>query len=87
MQRSATTRTRAVRIAPIELTVRHGAGGIVYMQSSQALGPYPAKITERLESWAARTPDRPFLAQRDVDGGWRQVTYAEARARVRRIAR
>ena len=27
------------------------------------LGPYPAKLTERLEHWAAHAPDRTFLAR------------------------
>ena len=30
---------------------------------------YPDKITERLEHWADRTPERTFLAQRDAAGG------------------
>jgi feruloyl-CoA synthase len=77
---------RAVRIAETDANVRHGAGGVVYMQSPYRLRPYPEKITERLHYWAERTPDRTFLAQRDASGGWRQLTYRETLARVRRLS-
>jgi feruloyl-CoA synthase len=56
------------------------------MQSPYPLGPYPAKITERLEHWAAHAPDRTFLAQRAVDGTWRRLTYRDALDRVRRLS-
>ena len=62
------------------------ADGTVYVRSPHALGPYAAKITERLEHWAAHAPDRIFLAERDAGGEWRRVSYADALARVRRIA-
>jgi feruloyl-CoA synthase len=86
MQRSAPTRTRPVHIAPMDTAVRFGADGTVYMRSRHELGPYPDQITDCLETWAVRAPDRAFLAQRDVNGEWRQVTYAETLDRVRRIA-
>jgi feruloyl-CoA synthase len=86
MHRSAPTRTRPVHIAPMDTSVRFGASGTVYMRSRHELGPYPDKITDCLDTWAVRAPDRAFLAQRDVNGEWRQVTYAETLARVRRIA-
>jgi feruloyl-CoA synthase len=41
-------------------------------------------VTERLERWAARTPDRPFLVARSGKG-WRKVSYAEALAAARAI--
>jgi feruloyl-CoA synthase len=56
------------------------------MQSRQRLGAYPSRITERLEYWADRAPDRIFLAQRDDAGSWRRVSYADALARVRRLS-
>ena len=46
-----------------------------------ALAPYPAKLTERLEYWAAAAPERPFLAQRDRDGRLAQAQLSpDARA-------
>jgi feruloyl-CoA synthase len=58
----------------------------VYMESPHRLGPYPTRITERLEYWAEHAPDRTFLAQRTADGGWRSVSYLDTLERVRRVA-
>ena len=76
---------RAVNLAPADILVRR-AGDIVYMQSRRQLGAYPSRITERLEYWADRAPDRVFLAQRDPTGSWARVTYGEALARVRSLS-
>lgn len=58
------------------------------MRSPQSLGEYPARVTDRLEHWADRSPDRIFLAQRGPNNGdWQTTTYAQALARVRRLAR
>ena len=79
-------RVRAVSIAPLDTSVHRGSDGVVYMRSRHRLGAYPNRITERLEYWADRAPDRPFLAQRDATGSWRHVSYADALARVRRLS-
>ena len=34
------------------------------MRSTSSIAPYPIRITDRLEHWAAEAPDRVFLAQR-----------------------
>ena len=49
------------------------------------LGPYPAKLNERLIHWASVAPDRVWMADREGTGPWREVTYAEALDTVRRI--
>jgi len=77
---------RPVHILPNETTVRHGAGGVVYLRSPRPLGAYPVRITERLEHWAGAAPDRVFLAERDGDGGWRTLRYGDALDRVRHIS-
>jgi feruloyl-CoA synthase len=83
---STARRIRPVHITPIETTVRPGANGVVYLKSPRALGPYPVRITDRLEYWAAEAPDRVFLAQRDSGGGWQTVTYEDCLDRVRRLS-
>lgn len=83
---STARRIRPVNIAPIETTVRHGSDGVVYLSSPRRLGPYPIRITDRLEHWAKEAPGRTFLAQRDQSGAWRGVTYADAFDQVTRIA-
>jgi feruloyl-CoA synthase len=76
--------TRHIRLAAPSLTAEWRAG-CLYVRSSHALPGYPRSMTERLDHWAARAPDRVFLAQRN-ESGWRKLSYAEARARARRIA-
>jgi feruloyl-CoA synthase len=76
---------RPVRLGPRDVTVERRRDGTIHLASPHALAPYPAKLTERLEHWAATVPERVFLAQRDAAGGWRKLTYAETLEKVRRI--
>jgi feruloyl-CoA synthase len=76
--------TTAIRIATPDTAVRR-AGGALYLKSRQALGPYPRRLTERLEHWAREASDRVFLAQRFEGGQWRTLSYAETLAAVRRV--
>src|SRR5262249_18158656 len=76
---------RSVRIAPTDATLRVSTDGEWYVRPTLPLGPYPERITERLECWAERVPDRVFLAERDTTGAWRAITYGETQERVRRI--
>jgi len=78
---------RAVRVASLQAIVDRRENGVIYVRSPQALGEYPARVTDRLEYWSEMAPTRVFLAQRAPDGKWQNVTYAEALARVRRLAR
>jgi feruloyl-CoA synthase len=76
---------RAVRLGPRDVVVERRRDGTIHLESPHALAPYPAKLTERLEYWAATAPRRVYLAQRDPTGGWRKLTYAETLEKVRRI--
>ncbi|MEZ5890545.1 MAG: feruloyl-CoA synthase [Xanthobacteraceae bacterium] len=76
---------RPVRLGARDLEVEHRSDGHIYLRSRQALGPYPSKLTERLEHWAAVAPDRTFVAQRTAAGPWREVSYAQTLDQVRRI--
>jgi feruloyl-CoA synthase len=58
--------------------------GSLRVRNPTPLGPYPGRSTERLQHWAAVTPDRAFLAGRD-GAGWRKVTYLEAMNAARAI--
>jgi len=52
----------------------------------QTIGSYPRALPDRLVHWARDTPEHAFLAERDGDGHWRVLRYAETLRRVRRIA-
>jgi feruloyl-CoA synthase len=83
--REAGSRFRPVRLGPSDVVVERRADGIIHLRSPHALGPYPVKLTDRLEFWAARAPDRVLFAQRDEKGGWRRITYKEGLEKARRI--
>ena len=84
---------RPVRVLDNDAIVRREAGGVTYLTSPVPLGPYPARLTDKLDEWAASAPDRIFLADRCQEsgprggpGGWRTVTFREARDCARAIA-
>ena len=80
-----TRRTRSIRLSA-QAVVAERRNGCVVLRSPQVLPAYPRSMTARLDEWAARVPDRVLFAQRDAGGGWRRLTYGEARRRARRIA-
>jgi len=50
------------------------------------LAPHRATMIDHLEAWAAQTPQRPFLAERNAAGDWEQIDYGTMLARTRRVA-
>ena len=76
---------RPFRLGPTDIRVERRADGCLLLRSPHELGPYPRRLTERLEHWAEHAPERVFLAQRD-GAGWRTLTYRQARERARRVA-
>ncbi len=77
---------RKVNVLGAEAIFDRRQDGIIYVRSPRALGPYPEKLTERLEYWADAAADRCFLAQRNAAGVWRGIAYAETLRDVRAIA-
>jgi feruloyl-CoA synthase len=78
-------RVRAVRFGPTGVTSERRADGAILLRAAEPLGPYAAKLTERLEHWADRAAERPLFAQRKGDG-WQSLAYGEARDRAKRVA-
>jgi feruloyl-CoA synthase len=69
------------------VAARHavGADGVHRLRSDELLTPYPARLTDRLEEHAARTPDKVLIAKRGADGQWQSISYAQMLERVRRL--
>lgn len=61
------------------------ADGAILLSSGWDLGPVAHRTTDWLVDWAARVPDRVFLAERS-GSGWREVTYAQALEQVKALA-
>src|SRR5690606_17693614 len=76
---------RPVNVSGRDYEIDRRPDGTIYMRSPHKLGPYPVKLTERLEYWAKVAPDRTFMAQRGEDGAWRHVSYAKALRTARSI--
>jgi feruloyl-CoA synthase len=61
----------------LQATVERRADGATVLRSTEALGPYPARLTDCLEQHAAAAPERTFAARRGPDGAWVTVSYAQ----------
>lgn len=82
-----TTAIREIRLAPTDVIVDRKPDGTIYVRSKLELGPYPSRMTDRLDQWAAQTPNTTFIAQRNKgEQAWRRLTYREAAEKARRIA-
>jgi feruloyl-CoA synthase len=77
--------TRPVRLGSPSVRFEYEPNGVIRARPTGTLSPYPRRLTERLEHWAAVAPERTFLARRVQGGEWRRVSYAEALAAVRSI--
>jgi feruloyl-CoA synthase len=77
--------TRRVALGRGRVIMDRDAQGVLRMSTSTPLGPYPAKLTERLVKFAGEAPDRTLFAKRDASGSWRRLTYAHALDAARRI--
>ena len=85
MAPSAAAPLRPVRLGALDAVLERRADGTILVRSAQPLGTYHSKLSEPLEHWAKAAPDRVFLGQRDADGRWRTLTYAQVLDQVKRI--
>ena len=83
--RSPSAPLRAVKLGALGAVVDRKPDGTLYIRSRQALEDYHDTIGQPLEHWAGVAPDRVYLAQRDADGNWRKLTYAQTLDKVKRI--
>jgi feruloyl-CoA synthase len=77
---------REVRFGPRDVTMTRDEHGVIYVRPVHQLGHYPAKLTEKLDYWATKAPDRVLMGQRDGSGDWRTLTYAQFRSAARNVA-
>ncbi len=78
---------RAVALGgSLAATFTHRADGSTLVRSTEALGPYAKRLTDRLLHWADAAPERTLAARRGPDGQWRHLCYAQALRQARSIA-
>ena len=75
-----------INFAPARVVVEDLPGGGMILRSPDSLKPFARCLGDLLHHWADRIPNGVFLAQRDKDGDWRKVTWAEALRAVEAIA-
>jgi feruloyl-CoA synthase len=69
----------------VEAALEVRADGIQVLRSTEPLGVYPERITDRLEQWAREVPERTFVAKRVKGGDWRRISYAEMLQRAQAV--
>lgn len=76
-----------VNVVTYDVVLDKREDGSMLVHSTGELPPYAAKLTDKLEYWAAETPDRVMVAQRSEDKlHWDQLTYAEALLKIRHLS-
>jgi feruloyl-CoA synthase len=88
--RSPALPASAAPIRPIAYAAPHviredRPGGAMVLRAAAPLGAYDPSLARLFRAAVAGAPDRVFLAERAA-GGWRKLTYAQARATVDGIA-
>ena len=82
---------RPVRLGGcLHAEVERRADGAWVLRSTETLGAFPLRLTDRLEHWAAAAPTRTLVARRapgegGVAGDWVRISYAQMLDRVRAI--
>ncbi len=76
---------RDVDLGPLTVEIERRADGTLLARSPFALPAFAESVTARLDHWAEVAPQRSFLAERDGHGGWRHLTYGEARDGARAL--
>src|ERR1700733_9291149 len=77
---------RAISFGNPAVRIDRRDNGTIYLKPKIPLGEYPDRLTDRLHHWARVEPNRIFMAERDANRGWRQITYAQLLASTRSIA-
>ncbi len=76
---------RPVRLGALDAVLERRANGVIHIRTAQELGRYHGNLSEPLETWAKAAPERVFLGQRDAQGPWRTLGYAQVLEHVKRI--
>ncbi|MFT0878171.1 feruloyl-CoA synthase [Rhodopseudomonas sp. G2_2311] len=84
--RDAAHPLRDISFGEIGIATERKPDGTIYVRSTTTLTDYPVRITDRLHHFAEIAPDRVFMAERNGEGGWRKISYAEMLRAAQTIA-
>jgi feruloyl-CoA synthase len=74
------------RLAVPNIVSEDSPDGSRILRSGTPLGPYEASLGVLLRRWAEERPDQVFLAERDGDGDWVNLTWGEADRKATSVA-
>src|SRR5271166_2323078 len=77
---------RPIAYAAPSMACEDVAGGGMRYRSTEALAPHDSSLARLFRAAVERNPEGLFLAERDEAGGWRKLTYAQARSKVDALA-
>lgn len=59
--------------------------GSILVWQEQPLNAYPERLSDRIKHWAQVTPDKIWMAERDANEKWVNVTYAQLLEQIRSV--
>jgi len=72
--------------SPFLTDVENRPDGSLVLRPRAALGPYPLRMLDSLEHWAAVAPGRILVARRGRGDEWITISYLQMLERVQRVA-
>ena len=82
----ATVRARDAAVGGcLQASIERRTDGSTVLRSTEALGEFPARLTDWLEHWARVAPERSFVARRDAAGQWQHICYAQMLERAQAV--
>ena len=74
-----------LQFAPREIRIEKRPDGTLVLRSPIEFETPQWSILDLIPEWAAKAPQRVFLAQRGRDGAWQKISYAEFWQRVQAV--
>ena len=65
--------------------ITHRNDGSILMRQVDPLPAHLPTVADYLDHWAEKTPEAIWIARRQTDGTWREISYAEARETAQRL--
>ncbi|MEP7109760.1 MAG: feruloyl-CoA synthase [Ferruginibacter sp.] len=86
LQNSEKPGFREIETIRVDIRKECRPDGTVILRSLVELQPHPFRLTESLKYWADAAPSRIFIAQKNKNGSWDELNYAETYKKVTAIA-
>ncbi|MDI9880524.1 feruloyl-CoA synthase [Flectobacillus longus] len=75
-----------VAFGPTQTIKTHNSDGSILFRLNSELKPFPETITDRLGEWSIQQPEKTFIAQRNKEGIWQELSYADTYQQMCSIA-